>query len=263
MREIAAFIRKKIEGGHPVVCAVMVTASGTTARKAGARMAVSQDGASRGSVGGGPVEAAVQEAAFRVFQHAASRILAFDTGGGGQHSGMVCGGQVTILLRYIPPEKESVRLWDQLGRRPEADGPRALITVFAPIPFSGTGPGPKPGKMEEEVHLVFQGTDAGELPHPIDAAGRSRVARLAESARKFHVLDVSGARVLIEPVSDAGRVIIAGAGHVGAATVRFAAQLGFQTLIMDDRPDFLSGKRLPEVDERVLVSDFSECFSGI
>ncbi len=41
------------------------------------------------------------------------------------------------------------------------------------------------------------------------------------------------------------RLVIAGAGHVGAATAALANSIGFETLVIDDREDMLSESRFP------------------
>ncbi len=49
-------------------------------------------------------------------------------------------------------------------------------------------------------------------------------------------------RVRVEPTPT---LLIAGAGHVGAALARLAVDLGFRTVVIDDRDDLLASARLP------------------
>lgn len=51
-----------------------------------------------------------------------------------------------------------------------------------------------------------------------------------------------GFRIHLEPVPT---VLIAGAGHVGTAVARLGVELGFRAVVVDDRPDLLTGDRLP------------------
>ncbi len=52
--------------------------------------------------------------------------------------------------------------------------------------------------------------------------------------------------LFIEPVIAAPRLIVFGAGHVGTALTRMAAQAGFVVHVADEREELLSEARLPE-----------------
>lgn len=56
----------------------------------------------------------------------------------------------------------------------------------------------------------------------------------------------SGARVLFERIEPEPRLVICGAGHVGASLARLAHLVGYRTTLIDDRADFLSRARFPE-----------------
>lgn len=55
-----------------------------------------------------------------------------------------------------------------------------------------------------------------------------------------------GARVMFERIEPEPRVIVCGAGHVGAALARLAALAGYRVTLLDDREDFVSRSRFPE-----------------
>ena len=57
--------------------------------------------------------------------------------------------------------------------------------------------------------------------------------------------------LFIEPCCPKPELLIAGAGHVGKAVGKLAALMGFQTVIVDDRPEFASRENLPDADEIV------------
>jgi xanthine dehydrogenase accessory factor len=44
-------------------------------------------------------------------------------------------------------------------------------------------------------------------------------------------------------------LLIAGAGHVGAAVAELGKFLGFRVIVLDDRPNFLSREKFPTADE--------------
>ncbi|MBV9959054.1 MAG: XdhC family protein [Acidobacteria bacterium] len=54
------------------------------------------------------------------------------------------------------------------------------------------------------------------------------------------------ARILFERVEPEPRLVVCGAGHVGAALARLARQLGYSTTLVDDRADFVTRERFPD-----------------
>ncbi len=55
--------------------------------------------------------------------------------------------------------------------------------------------------------------------------------------------------IFVEPLLTAPTMVIVGAGHIGAAVAQLAKFLGFHTIVVDDRAEFLSRERLPYADE--------------
>lgn len=54
------------------------------------------------------------------------------------------------------------------------------------------------------------------------------------------------ARVMFERVEPEPRVVVCGAGHVGASLARLAHAVGYRVTLLDDRADFVSRERFPE-----------------
>lgn len=63
--------------------------------------------------------------------------------------------------------------------------------------------------------------------------------------------------IFVEPLLAAPSLLIVGAGHIGAAVSQLGKFLGFRTVVLDDRPDFLTADRLPYADE-LHAGDFAE-----
>src|SRR2546426_6893608 len=68
-----------------------------------------------------------------------------------------------------------------------------------------------------------------------DDAKTFRVVEFAPQLEQF-----SGALVLFERIEAEPRLVIAGAGHVGASLARLAALVGYRVTLIDDRAEFVA-----------------------
>ncbi|HJQ35023.1 MAG TPA: XdhC family protein [Pyrinomonadaceae bacterium] len=62
------------------------------------------------------------------------------------------------------------------------------------------------------------------------------------------------ARVMFERVEPEPRVVVCGAGHVGAALARLAHAVGYRVTLLDDRADFVARERFPEEDIELVAA---------
>ena len=67
--------------------------------------------------------------------------------------------------------------------------------------------------------------------------------------------------VLVEAISGKPRLVVFGAGHVGARIAEAAAFAGWRVTVADDRADFADASRLPFA-ERVVVCEFHDVISA-
>jgi xanthine dehydrogenase accessory factor len=72
-------------------------------------------------------------------------------------------------------------------------------------------------------------------------------------ARTFKLEELTGeqkaqpdARILFERIEPEPRLVICGAGHVGASLARLARFIGYRTTLIDDRADFVTQERFPD-----------------
>jgi xanthine dehydrogenase accessory factor len=105
---VTSFYKKLVElleAGERVAVASILSTSGSTPRKAGARMMVLADGRTFFTVGGGSFEAEVVEEALRALRSGGGGVRRWDfTSGGENPTGMTCGGNAEVLLELIEPE---------------------------------------------------------------------------------------------------------------------------------------------------------------
>jgi xanthine dehydrogenase accessory factor len=68
--------------------------------------------------------------------------------------------------------------------------------------------------------------------------------------------------MLVEPISGKPRLVVFGAGHVGARLAEAAAFAGWRVTVADDRADFADAKRLPFA-ELVVTCDFHDVLGAV
>ena len=111
-RRIAEVICEQLESDHPVVLASIVDLQGSSPRHRGAKMVVSADGKSYGTIGGSLLEHTAIHEAEAVLIEQKSRFMDFDlTADGAASAGMICGGRAVVLLDYISASEENVELF--------------------------------------------------------------------------------------------------------------------------------------------------------
>jgi xanthine dehydrogenase accessory factor len=65
--------------------------------------------------------------------------------------------------------------------------------------------------------------------------------------------------IYIEPITPPPRVFIFGGGHISVFVSKMSTMVGFQVVVVDDRPQFANQERFPEADE-VIAEEFPFVF---
>lgn len=233
------------ERGEPFALVTVVRVRGSTPQKPGSRLLVRRDGSTLGTLGGGCVEGALQEAALRALREGRGAEVvhyALNEPIGSPH-GMVCGGAMDFLIETAPAPADEI-----LAAR--TDGPPlAVATRLRPagrrmILRKGRDPDGTLGDAELDAAAVRK---AQELWRD----GGTAVAAL-DDARECYI-EVHVPPPLLAAV---------GGGHIGRAMEPLAKGLGFRFAVIDDRPAFANRDRFVEADE-VLVADFAEGLSRL
>lgn len=221
-------------------------------------MAVFENGKSLGTVGGGTLEAQVMKAAEKVIAHQRPVCMKFSfTDQENVKGGMICGGQVEVLLDFLENNNSLTRsISEQIDTACEAGKPAWLIRSIRPNDDGEASVKTGMGVMVEDD------ADAGSLDLTgFDLSSLKQACRPDEATL---VTGKGGIRYLIQPVFPLGRVIIAGAGHVGRELAALCDIIGLATIIIDDRPDFASRERFPAVKKIIIpLASFENCFAGL
>ncbi len=102
MREVLAAALAAAAAGAPAAMVTVVSTSGSTPQKAGARMLVRGDGSIVGTIGGGCLEAEMTWRAREAITARRSKLVAYDlTPDQAGDDGLVCGGRMQVFIEPI------------------------------------------------------------------------------------------------------------------------------------------------------------------
>ena len=253
MRELLEFICSELEAGRPVACAVIVSASGSTPRGTGSRMAVATDARTCGSVGGGPGEAAAMRAAINLHNERAPKLLHIQLDSReAAAEGMICGGSLVLLVEYLEAGPDNTALFRSLlaAWQAGANGGRGRMLLTA---FRADG---------AHAAVLARATEPESLPKMLPEDLRNEVLLRSGKTRLPFAESRDGFHVLVEPMCPVGTVYLAGAGHVGRTTAELAVFAGFPAVVLDDRPAFLQPERFPAACQLRTAPGYDGCFAG-
>ena len=81
----------------------------------------------------------------------------------------------------------------------------------------------------------------------LDSSDEAHTFRIAEFAPQL--TDWAEEKILCERIEPEPRIVICGAGHVGASLAQLASFTGYRSTLIDDRAEFVTRERFP--DERI------------
>ncbi len=238
--ELWAEVARLAKAGTPAALATVARQRGSLPMASDAKMLITADGRRRGTVGGGCVEAEVVGQALEALAQGKPNFvrhsLNADTAG---DIGLSCGGTVDLFLEPVVPSTEMAALCEAVAA---GITQRLPVQVFTGLVWNG---GPEKAVVVDGQPLrVGNALSALEC---IDEFERPRGSVLVDQERS----------VFVEWIDRIPRVIIFGAGHVGAEIARAAARAGFHVVISDDRDDFANARNVPDAHE-IIVGDFSK-----
>ena len=199
-----------LRDGQAGALATVARVRGSTPVPAGVKMLVGGEGRLLGTVGGGCVEADVIAAALDAQRLGRPAIVTHhlnaDLAG---DLGLSCGGTVDIFVEPLIPEPAYAAVLEAAAR---ADA--GVVTTAT--------------EWTAGLRKTFEAVSP-------ERAASGAAASLSRDRRQ-----------VIERLVPAPRVIVFGAGHVGAAIARAADAAGFRVVVIDDRPEFADARAFPE-----------------
>src|SRR5262245_18377466 len=258
MSELLGQLERVLESGRPAALATLVSAKGTTPRKAGATMWVAEGGGILGTVTiGGCVDARVIEEADRVLQSGRPKLVSMSLGDEeAWEIGLTCDGTVDVLVEPVDARNASDPLAVAYRAVRSALAPGRTVLAIARLD-GGAG----------RLVVGDSGAIAGTLgDRGLDAlVARTALERL-RAATPSGVERVSSDEfeipLYLERHAPEETVVIYGAVQVAMSLTVFARELGMRTVVVDGRERFATRQRFPAADE-IHVGMPSEIAEGL
>jgi xanthine dehydrogenase accessory factor len=243
MREILAELMTALDQGRDCVFCSVIETRGSTPQKAGASMLVFPDGAQRGTLGGGCVEAEVKQRALRVLGDGGRQpdVLTFHLDDNyGWDDGLICGGRMTILADPLVAGDGDARAYFA-GFREYAESGQGCTEAVAGTNTLGLPTGQRL-LFDAAGRLTLQ-RRSGDAPEPV----RRLLVPLEKRPGPSHHQGVA-----YLPILPRITLLIVGAGHVGQAVADLGARVDFDIWVLDDRERYASVERFPTAQRRIV-----------
>jgi xanthine dehydrogenase accessory factor len=241
MRELLAELTAALNQGRDCIHCSVVETRGSTPQKAGAAMLVFPDGSQRGTLGGGCVEAEVKQRALHALSEGnGPEVVTFNLDDNyGWDDGLICGGRMCMLIEPVrgtsPSSSRGQAQRTYFSRLEELlDAGQGCTEAVAIGPEAGVPPGHR--YLFDPKGELAAALGEGPCPHAI----KNHLQPVQQRPKpNWH----RGVAYL--PVLPRITLLIAGAGHVGQAVARLAAEAGFEISVLDDRESYANRERFP------------------
>ena len=247
--------------GKQTALATVVHVQGSSYRRPGARMLVTDDGKLTGAISGGCLEGDALRKARLVMVQQQAMLVTYDTTDEDDAQlgvGLGCNGIIQILIEPIDPENPDnpIQLLKSFLKQRQT---AVLVTLFSLA-----------NKKAEQIGTCFlmeqnEAVTGRLLPDEALQAALEANSRESLQAGVSSFAAYEGAGQLtsfVEVLKPAVSLVVVGAGNDAIPLVQLAAVLGWQTTVVDGRANYATSARFP-LAAQVLVSRAEQVLSHI
>ncbi len=245
---LQSFARANLEGKRSAL-ATVVHVEGSSYRRPGARMLITDDGQLTGAISGGCLEGdALQKALFAIHQQQ-NKLVTYDTTHEDDNQFGIqlgCNGIVNILFEpiHIDEPNNPIRLLEAVvGDRRNS----VLATLFS-LDRGQPQPGTALLYADDQIQTILSGSFCQQILPQVQKS-------FQEAASSFHVYGsgFQSVHAFVEFHCPSPALVIAGAGNDVQPLVDITSLLGWHTTVVDGRPQYATNERFKKAD-RVLVA---------
>jgi xanthine/CO dehydrogenase XdhC/CoxF family maturation factor len=246
MQEIISIIKayqQAVAGGKKTALATVVHVEGSSYRRPGARMLITEDAEITGSISGGCLEGDAFRKALHVILSDKAMLVTYDTADEDDAKfgmGLGCQGVIQVLIEPLQGERGTAII--ELLQKATASRQYASLVTF----FSMSD---KKAPQYGSCYLLTEKNETiGSLPvlskDVIDEEARQVIAQCKSSFKKYEI-GQQEIIVFTELIQPPVSLVVVGAGNDVIPVVKMAEMLGWQSTVLDGRPMYASRERFP------------------
>lgn len=232
--------------------ATIVKLYGSSYRRPGARMLITDDGRWEGAISGGCLEGDALRKARQVISSSKPMVVTYDTMNDDANNlgvGLGCNGIIDVLIEPISPNHFSnpIRFFKAFTENADK-GTAVLATVFSAEGNTGLHVGDRL-MLQQDGTLVWN-REEQSLPVFLTEDLKS-IARSGHSQTKIYDLPQGKAEVFIEILHPGIHLVVFGGGYDAIPVVRLAKEMGWHITVTDDCIAHLTPLRFPAAHQIV------------
>ncbi|WP_069659042.1 XdhC family protein [Arcticibacter eurypsychrophilus] len=234
--------------GKMTALATIVQVEGSSYRRPGARMLITDEGQLTGAISGGCLEGDALRKALLAISEQKNKLVTYDTTDEDDAKFGVqlgCNGIVHILFEPIDPAQENnaIQLLQELIK---ARKDAVLVTLFSLKQTEQTGTSLlfRQDKIHSSLPIHLQ----LDLLFDLQNAMKTKLSSLKKYYIEDQMMDA-----FIEYISPPVAVVIAGAGNDVIPLVEMTTLLGWHTTVLDGRPTHATLERFNKADQVLVV----------
>jgi len=243
LQDIVNAYDKAIKSGRQTALATVVLVEGSSYRRAGARMLITEDGQLTGAISGGCLEGDALRKARLVMAQSKPMLVTYDTTDDDDAKfgvGLGCNGIIHILIEPLFPQNYNspIALFKTFLSKRE---PVVLVTMFSLDDRHAAQPGTC---LLMAADKRTAGSIADRQIADVVLADAGDVLKNGNSVTKTYIYG-NGYTCFIELLLPAVSLVIFGAGNDAIPLVQIASVLGWQATLIDGRANYAVPERFP------------------
>ena len=260
IKDIVAAYDQAVQQGKQTALATVVHFDGSSYRRAGARMLITDDGQLTGAISGGCLEGDALRKALLVISEQKPMLVTYDTTDEDDAKlgvGLGCNGIIHILIEPLPARSNHpVALFKtMLQRRQQA----VVATLFCLQNRKTEQPGTCLLRLPGQITSQYKGDEA---LHNALLADAEEVFHRQGSADRSYLSNNQQYTAFIEFIQPPVSLVAIGAGNDVLPLAQMAALLGWEFTVADGRNNYATRARFPTA-RQVLVAKPAEVLTGL